>query len=580
LKQIREQRASPSQSNAREGRIGGIVNSSVALKDCLFLGTVVLLSLVLYLKNLGFYSDDWHFIGLLSNASDQSLFGLVESVFPDTRLRPVQTLYVAGLYWLFGSDPIGYHMVNASVFTLMIALFYLSLNELIRVRLLMVTLPLVYSLLPHYSTDRFWYIAFVANLSIASYFLSLYSDLRALRAQRKALLGWRLLSICGLLCSGLSYEVTVPLFLLNPVLTWGRARRIHTSLSTTELILKVVRVPLLVNVTVIALMAAYKILITRSVTSGFVHNLTVYGEYGSHILRVAIGAIGINFGSYGIGLPLMAWRALRLYTDPTILAVGLVIGMLVFAYLYRTGWPRGVFFSTEVAYFRLMALGIVVLVLGYAIFLTNSQVGFTTTGIKNRTAIASAIGVAVSFVATIGWISWLLPTLRLRRTSFSLMISLLCVGGFLLNNAIAMFWTDASHQQKAVIDAVRREFPVLAPDTTLILDGVCPYAGPGIVFECYWDVGGMLKTYYHDTTLQGDIVKRNIRIEEEGLYTFIYGDQKLYPYGEKLVLFHLGQNRVYQLKDVDSARRYFQVLHPDYETRCAEGSEGYGTEIF
>ena len=552
------------------------IGPSVALQDCVFLSLIVSLSLVLYIRNLGLYSDDWHFLGLLTNSNDQSLAGLLRSVIPYTRLRPIESLYVAGLYWLFGFQPFQYHLVNAAVFIATILLFYLSLRELIGLRVFTVAIPLVYAMLPHYSSDRLWFIAFVISLSITFYFLSLYSDLIAVRTKKSHFWKWKLFSAIALLCSGLAYEVVLPLFLLNPFLVWIRARQVNEK----RLALRALAVSLATNILAMSLVAIYKILTARGEPDLFVHRMGIETDYSSHLLRLAVGAVGVNYGSYGIALPLKVAKVFRYYSTPSVLAVAVAIGLLVFAYLYRASARRGFDFHTEGAYFRLMAVGCIVFVLGYIIFLTNSQVGFTSTGVKNRSAIAAALGVAISFVATIGWISWMLPSDRLRRYTLSLLISLLCVSGFLINNTIARFWVDASRQQQKVIDAVRLGFPILAPDTTLILDGVCPYYGPGIVFECYWDVGGMLKTYYHDSSLSGDIVKRNIKIEEEGLYTIIYGEKKLYPYGDNLILFHFGLNESYKLIDAGTARRYFQEINPDYKNRCPEGSEGYGAEIF
>jgi len=303
-------------------------------------------------------------------------------------------------------------------------------------------------------------------------------------------------------------------------------------------------------------------------------------NYSYHLRRLVAGAIGINYGSYGIALPLKVARVLGIYHNPSILALGIVIGVLVFVYIYRScrGYDPGD--SSERSYFKLMALGIIVFALGYAIFLTNSQVEFTTTGAGNRTAIAATLGVAISFVGVIGWMSWVLPSTRLRQSVFCLLISLLSVSGFLISNTIASFWVDAAGKQQDVIDAVRKEFPNLEPGSTLIIDGLCPYSGPGIVFECYWDVGGMLKTYYQDTSLNGDIVTAKMKIEDIGLYTSIYAEKRFYPYNSKLILFNIEQNRIYRLGDPESARHYFQVINPEYQGRCPQGSEGQGVQIF
>jgi hypothetical protein len=577
-----EQRTSPiddRQTDAPAVQCDPLLSARAAFQDSAFLTLVVLLSLVLYIKDLGLYSDDWHFLSLLSNSNDQSLFGLIVSVFPDTRLRPIQTLYVAGPYWLFGSHPLGYHLTNAVVFAVTIILLYLALRELFRMRLPILALPLVYALLPHYSTDRFWFIAFVANLSMGLYFLSLYSDLRALRSQTH-IWRWKLLSTAGLLCSALAYEVVLPLFLLNPLLVWWRARKLYDPTCNKELIRKTVLVSLTSNSLGLAVIAIYKILTPRGERDFFVHRIEVRGGYSSHLVDLVVGAIGVNYGSYGIGFPIKIARVLRYYPNPRILTVGVLLGLGVFGYLYRTGNRLATDLPGEASYFRFMAMGLIAFVLGYAIFLTNSKVGFSSTGVYNRSAIAAALGVAMSFVGVIGWVCWLLPSLRLRRSAFCLLVSLLCVGGYLLNNTIATFWIVASRQQQEVIAAVRQQFPTLRSETTLILDGMCPYTGPGIIFECYWDVGGMLKTVYHDPSLKGDIIRRGIRIEEDGLYTRMYSEERFYPYSDNLILFHLGTNRSYQLSDVDSARRYFQAVNPDYKTSCLGAGEGYGAPIF
>ena len=575
-----EQEVSPAnemRSDAPEGGMASFINSRIVVQDCLFLTLVVLISLILYVKDLGLYSDDWHFLGLLSNSGDQSLFGLIGSVFPDTRLRPIESLYVAGLYWLFGFQTLEYHIVNAVVFTFTILLFYLSLNELIHLRLFTVAIPLVYALLPNYSSNRFWFIAFVITLSIGLYFLSLYSDLRALRARRARIWRWKLLGLFALLCSALGYEVALPLFLLNPVLVWWRAKQYPG--PNKDLTRKIVLVSLASNALGVAAIVFYKLLTARGEPDLFVHRMGIFGDYASHLVKLAVGAIGINYGSYGIALPLKIAQVLRSYPNPKVLALAALIGLAVFGYLYRISDRLVKDAPGENSYFKMMGFGFIVFVLGYSIFLTNSQVGFSPTGVYNRSAIAAALGVAISFVGVIGWVSWVLPSPRVRRSVFCLLVSLLCAGGYLLNNTIAGFWIDASREQKDIIAAVRRQFPTLPPGTTLLLDGVCPYTGPGIVFECYWDVSGMLKMYYGDPGLKGDIVKHNLRIEEQGLFTSIYNERRLYPYSEKLFVFHVGQNKFYQLSDADAARRYFQDVNPDYKSNCPEAEEGYGAPI-
>src|SRR3990172_1739184 len=103
-------------------------NMYIMVQDCLFLSIVVLLSFCLYVRGLGFYSDDWSFLGYFGMSEDQSPFGLFRTVYtPLSWMRPVQSLYLSLLYWLFGPHPLGYHLVNGAVLLSGIVLFYLVL---------------------------------------------------------------------------------------------------------------------------------------------------------------------------------------------------------------------------------------------------------------------------------------------------------------------------------------------------------------------------------------------------------------------------------------------------------------------
>ncbi len=120
--------------------IDQLVCTRAALQDCLFLSLIVQLSLILYVRGLGFYGpDDWEILALFYNSSDQSFSGLVRSVFhamPHSYMRPVQILCFAELYRLFGFHPLGFHLANAALFNATILLFYLALRELGLSRLL------------------------------------------------------------------------------------------------------------------------------------------------------------------------------------------------------------------------------------------------------------------------------------------------------------------------------------------------------------------------------------------------------------------------------------------------------------
>jgi hypothetical protein len=326
------------------------------------------------------------------------------------------------------------------------------------------------------------------------------------------------------------------------------------------------------NLSALGLAIAYKVM--HSNRTG------IDGEYWAYISWLARESINLNYLSYGVGLPLKVERILRDYPDKMTSAVGILIGVIVFSYLYRTISRSTIDCFGKANWLKLTIIGLSVYGLGYVAFLFTSHIAFTETGINNRTGIASAPGVALTFVGVIGFSSSSLLSKQLGRALFCLLIAFISFSGFLINNTIARFWIAASRQQHEVIMAVRQQFPVLSPQTTLILDGICPYIGPGIVFETQWDVAGMLQTYYRDSTLTGDVVTHKLEVKRDGLYTMIYSDKMHYPYSDRLLIFHLRENKSQFLSDEETALQYFQYFSSKDRISCPEGKEGFGTRVF
>lgn len=559
----------------------------VLLHDCLFLAVVVVLSLVTYVGGLGFYSDDWSFLGWLSLAKEPTLPGLYRSIdAPNVRMRPTAILYLALDYFLFGRNPLGYHLLNGVLLVAVAVLFYLSLRELGLSRLLALAVPAVYALLPHYSTVRVWVVASSITLMLATYFLSLLADVRAVRSSGTRVAAWKVLSVAAMLVSVLAYELALPLFVLNAGLVWyvGRRRRPPSDqrgwLRSRELWLALGTVlPLLP-------LAAFKLATTVRLPHGsaqdslkaILHRAVALHsaeyEFGFNLWR----AIRVAFGTYGVGLPRVVARILRDYPDPTRIAVAGITSALVFLYLSRVDEHTEALLDRG-RMGRMTLAGIVVFGLGYAIFLTNWNVGFSPAGIINRTAAAAAIGVAIVFVGLTGYASTGLRAGRLRRHAFSALVALLCGTGVLINDTIAAFWVAAYAKERGVIDQIWRVFPSFPPGSALLLDGVCPYDGPAIVFESSWDLAGVILMHYGDYTVQADVVTPRVVVGEDGLDTSLYGTAHHYPYG-RLVVYNASDRTAHRLDTAQDAHQYFTEANPDRGRRCPAGHEGFGVRIF
>jgi hypothetical protein len=543
------------------------------LSDAAFLSLIVVVSVIPYATGLGFYSDDWAFLGVLST-SDQSLVGLWERQYEfnvSLRMRPTQVIYNAVLYALFGLMPLGYHMANMIVLAAMTVLLYMVLRELGFSRPIAVAISALYALLPNYSTDRFWFAASGYTLTMACCLLSLYGDLKAIRLHPlSVLLAWKLIALFGLLIAGFGYEIVLPLLVLNVVLLWFRARHLYTG-GLLERLGPIGSILFLgSNFVMLVIVVLYKAITAEGVG--------LIGSIPFHIVRLFVGSVLMNYGMHGLGLPYAAGWSAQVVAGP-VLAMSVAVGLSIFGYLLLISRPGRDLLSSRGAWLRLGLGGLIVFGLGYAIFLTTGRILFSSTGIGNRTAIAGALGMAISVVAGVGWFSTLLPAAAVRRC-FAGLIAAICLSGFLVNNALAVSWTTAWPEERTVLQEIRAALPVLPSNSTLILHGVCPYVGPAIVYESSWDLAGALQVAYSDPTLKADVTTSNMVVEQYGLVTRIYGQKQIYPYGDHLFLYNYEQGRVVPLGDARAAVQYLGGRHPRLPNDCSGGSPGRGKEIF
>jgi hypothetical protein len=543
--------------------------------DCTLLGAVTLLPVVPFITRLGIYADDWGVLAFLRFHGDRTLVDYLRRFYslPITHMRPAQVLYEGVLYHQFGAKPFGYHAINAVVFLGSAWLLYLSLRLAVRQRFLALAIPLVFILLPNYSSARFVPFAFMVGLSMVFFFLNLYA---MLKATEKTVLGWgwTIVSVVALLISTLAYEVAIPLFALSFVMVWYLERKKPVADRPW------ISSPVLLSV--LNAMALLSVLAFKALTTTRYHGVTtapgvVLGALGA-IPSVLHGAVHVHFHELGLRLPIIALEALLRYWNPMLFVLAVLLGAVVFWYLWRIQLHPGTEGWGNQDALGLTALGFVVFVLGNAMFLVSAgEFSFTMTGVANRTAMAASLGVSMVFVAAAMWVSLLAR--RQKELISSLLIALLCSGTFLATGTIGAFWAAAADQQRAILSSVQRDVHSLPPNTTLLIDGVCPYIGPGIVFEGPGDMGGALQLLFRDPTLQGDVVTQRMEIETEGIRTKLYYLLRFYPYRPKLKVYNLRSKAVINIPDLTSAQEYFEGMGMAHTT-CPVGIEGFGVPIF
>jgi hypothetical protein len=525
-----------------------------AVVDCLFLTLVTAVSMLTYVRGLGFYYDDYSVLYRMDFSNDQSLVGLYDSVRPATGQRPLQALIFATLYRLFGLDPLGYHVANAVLLVAVAVLFYLVLRELRLPRLLCVAVPLVYSTLPHYATNRFWMDAFQINLSSLFYLLSLYAVLRALRARPIALAGWLAIAFACVAGSLFAYEVIFPLFALNVGLVWWAARRLRREdardysawITTGGLAAMILAVGLLK----VARVAeggqnAYEV----GFQSGFLH----------HIAYLVSGSIKLNLGSYFLAVPYVLWWIVRHRLGAAEISAAAAAGLLAFGYIWWIGRRDRRALAGGRHWRDSAGVGLVAVVLGYAIFLTNQQVLFRSAGIDNRVNAAAALGVAALLVGGTGWLAARL-TQEWRLVFFSAITSCIVAIGVLIIGSLSSFWTMAAKEQQAIMSSIQRTTPSLPSSSTVVLDGVCPEVGPAVVFADQWDFRGALRLAYQDPSLVADTATEALRAGGRQLeldMTFLgRRSTRTHEYGPRLFVYDFPRRTMYVLRDRNDAVRY------------------------
>ncbi len=80
----------------------------------------------------------------------------------------------------------------------------------------------------------------------------------------------------------------------------------------------------------------------------------------------------------------------------------------------------------------------------------------------------------------------------------------------------------------------------LPPDpsgSTVLLDGVCPEVGPGVVYYGVYDFEAALQTRYRDRLLRGGLLTDDVRATKTGVdigTTWLRTERRLFPYDQGL----------------------------------------------
>jgi hypothetical protein len=527
---------------------------SPRLSAALVVAAVAAIPAAFYVARLGFYYDDHFFLGIMSTSHDRSVPGLFNALAKEdskTWLRPAMYGGLAILFRLFGTNPLPYHLFVAALVVVCAVLLYFVLDRLRAPGFLAVGVPIVFAAAPHYSTDRFWLASYPAPASVALALVGVYALLRACEVRGRRLTFWLVGSGVAIVLSVLFYEVAAPLLIVVVAALWYRGRAGSRSMRITAFSSSLL----------LAGVLAYKVVAATTLTTSS-YQLGYGSSYLHHVGYLVSGSVKVNFGTYGLALPYVVWWIFAHRPTWSAAAASLLVGAVVLAYLrgHRELELPTLRHNGTPIWRLLVGAGVALIAVGYASFLVTEEIYFTSAGIDNRVNIVAAIGVAV---LALGLVLRAIQSLPARRqgAGFAVGLALLAATGTLITSTLADYWGAASARQDEVVPRLIRALPANLQNATVVLDGVCPEIGPGVVFAAPHDLAGVLRSHYQDPTIQANVATTGVvGVESRGLVisaVLPWGAIPLfYPFRRHLYVYDWPRGSIVLLRDAAAARRY------------------------
>lgn len=545
--------------------------------DCAFLFLIVVLSAVPYVSKLGFYSDDWYNLAVLAHTSQSGIPGEVRGLLladESMRQRPVQALYFATAFKIFGIHAMPYHLLNIATIAAATSILYLAMLEILAERWLAFLLALVFGLAPHYCTDRFWFTMQHADLSALFAFLGTWFLCRASSPHTaQSGKGFALASVCYVL-SFLSYEVMLGWIVASIGFIVMRSYRESRRADQPQRRLTGIVLLVIALLTVGLAKVSTQQRIERH--HHFLSNL------GTHVGDAIAQTFQFNIWVFLLKLPLDITVLLGQSTLSSLALVSAaVIALLVTAYLWQNLEAGAI--PRPGGCLRLSLIGLVIFALGYALFATapRAEFEFTSTSMDNRVAIAAAPGTACIMIALAAFTCFPIKRDIAKVRSFSILIGLICFANCLVIDGIAAYWVKAASEQADILRSLKADAPLLPFGSVVLLDGFCRYSGPGFVFEADGDTTGAVQIALRNASLKADVISADVHFDTSAVDTTYYGaPEETYAYGPRLFVYNIRSRKFINLASQNTAQAYLRSPNAQARNHCPAGRDGRGVKIF
>lgn len=551
---------------------------SAAAQQRLALTLVLALSALPYLGGLGLYLDDWIFAGQkagATSAADLVSFYHAFASSSNVAVRPLQIL----LYWFYGlvapdGEVLFAHAIN-HLFLLGAAFaFHHALRGIAATRPIAFPFALIIVATPWFSTARMWMANHMATLSLLGFALACCATVRIWRhrGQPAKRIGDAVLLVLACLLSLLSYELPGPVLPGLALFVWRAGGSSFAELRHDRDFLTTQATLCLTLVAAVA----FKVAIG--------HELVVAPTAGSVVHHGALIAVTASLNllwDMGIALP---WTALRTALGPFGGATAVLAGFATAAALALAA-PKAEGGALPVAARTsdtpgprplsprfLLVSGVIAFALGYAAFLPHMVYGPDPFGLANRSNLGAAPGAALILLSGMVWLD------RRRPGLLHLLTTLFCASGVIVLAAIGASFHQAGERADDIFADIVAAIPAPAPDTTILLEGECPYLGAAPVYPSAYGLSDRLRLHYRMPGLRADAVTPATQVATGGITVREFGIESLYPYG-RLLIYDRPTHRVIPLASRAEATAWF-AAHPAKASTPCSYREGGGTSLF
>jgi hypothetical protein len=452
------------------------------------------------IAKLGFYRDDWLGLLLMKHAGSWREQYRLMAAQPGFFQRPLNVPESMFVSWLYGANPLGYHLELAAFSALTSFCLWRVLRVFQAPKPLAVLGAMLFLAYPSKDTALFWAGYINGPLALLAFLAGYLAHLKFVETGRKSWLAAALAAFAFSLGTYDSCLFLAPILLLTPTPAAGSAKK-RARASLGGLIL-------LMGATV-----AWRLLLMRGHRAP---SVTLFSPF--HVLSVYAASINANLGP---DLLLSAARGIvrGFAAAPFTAAAALLLPSLV---LLAPATPHDDVDGRAIR--RLMQLGAAVYVLGY-LPVALSQYYPAPTAAENRLNLVPAAGLVLACVGALSLLRW-----KSARYALALAAGLAAASSV----GFAASWATAYSRQLAVRDLVLARLPEWPRgDVLFLLLPELHVDGRASVFDHEYIIDPAVRLWTGDDARRSYVMRPGIEFLPAGLRL---DGTAMFPYDRMVLL--------------------------------------------